>query len=75
MKDKYKNTQVLEAPRNTRQVRNAQTNHRRKNGQTDTLKMLEVHADDHLDCRYYNLTLYRSIQNSSHLVQAADHKA
>ena len=77
MKDRYWNTQVLEAPRNTQQVRNAQKNLRRKNGQTDTLKMLEIHADDHLDCRYYNLTLNRSTnKNSSHLlVQAVDHEA
>ena len=44
--------QMFAAPRNTVQVRNAQKNARRRNGQTDTLSMLQIYAHDHNDTRY-----------------------
>ena len=43
---------MFAAPRNTVQVRNAQKNARRRNGQSDTLSMLQISADDHNDTRY-----------------------
>ena len=46
-------TQLLMAPKNTTQVRNAQKNLRRRNGQTDSLLLLQLYANDFPDCRFY----------------------
>jgi len=45
-------SQVFEVPRDTKQVRNTQSNARMRNGLTDTLSMLNIYANDTADCKY-----------------------
>jgi hypothetical protein len=47
--------QLLLAPRNTNQVRNAKKNAKRKNGQMDSLALLQYYANEYPDCRWATL--------------------